>query len=251
MICMNAEPPLWRSIHAALEQDLAAGAFPPGTPLPAERLLAERFGCAIGTVRRAVDELVAARALVRRQGRGTFVPDLDGAARVPRDVPDRTQFYFLHIARADGLLEPPRTELLDFRTPLPCAPDHAALLGLEAGAPMHRAQNLQYLQGQPVMLDELWMPAGLFPGLDAEGFAGREGTIYGLYQRRFGLSVLRTEERLRAEAASPDIAALLGLEPAAPVLRILRVAHAIGDRPVELRLSWVDTREHEYRNSLG
>ena len=63
---MNAEPPLWQTIRAVLEGELAAGAFPPGMPLPAEKHLAARFGCAIGTVRRAVDELVAARALVRR-----------------------------------------------------------------------------------------------------------------------------------------------------------------------------------------
>lgn len=244
---MSVEPPLWRTIHAALARDLAEGAFPPGTPLPAERLLAARFGCAIGTVRRAVDELVAARALVRRQGKGTFVPDLGGEA----GAPDRTHFYFFHIARADGLRETPRTELLDFRSPVPCPAEYAALLGIEPDAPMHRAQNLQYLQDRPVMLDEIWVPATLFPGLDEAGFAGREGTVYGLYQRRFGLSVVHTEERLRAERASPDIAALLDLPAEEPVLRILRIAHAIGDRPVELRLSWVDTRRHEYWNSLA
>jgi len=243
---MNAEPPLWRTIHAALARELAEGAFPPGTPLPAERHLAARFGCAIGTVRRAVDELVAARALVRRQGKGTFVPDLGGDAAAP----DRTHFYFFHIARADGHRETPRTEMLDFASPLPCPEEHAASLGLAPGTPMHRAQNLQHLQEAPVVLEELWLPEMLFPGLDAEGFAGREGTVYGLFQRRFGLSVLRTEERLRAEPATPDIAALLGLPPAAPVLRIHRVAYAIGDRPVELRLSWVDTRGHEYFNRL-
>lgn len=244
---MTAEPPLWRTIHAALARELAEGAFPPGTPLPAERHLAARFGCAIGTVRRAVDELVAARALVRRQGKGTFVPDLGGEA----GAPDRTHFYFFHIARADGLRETPRTETLDFATPLPCPEAHAVVLGLPPGAPMHRARHLQHLQGAPVMLEELWLPEALFPGLDEAGFAGREGTVYGLFQRRFGISVLRTEERLRAEAATPEIAALLRLPPGHPVLRIHRVAFAIGDRPVELRLSWLDSRAHEYFNRLG
>jgi GntR family transcriptional regulator len=244
MTAMNAEPPLWRHIRDALERALAEGEYPPGTPLPSEAKLAARFGVAIGTVRRAVDELVAARALVRRQGKGTFVPDLGGAA-------DRTQFYFFHIQREDGHRERPEVELLDFAACAPCPPEVAARLGVDAGAPMVRARNRQRLSGAPVMVDDLWLPQALFPGLDREGFAGREGTIYGLYQRRFGLSVVRTDERLRAESAPAEIAELLGLPAGAPVLRILRVAVAIGDRPVELRVSRVDTTRHEYFNSLA
>ena len=247
---MNAEPPLWQTIRAVLEEELAAGSFPPGTPLPAEKHLAARFGCAIGTVRRAVDELVAARALVRRQGRGTFVPDLDQPARPGQDGPDRTLFHFFHITRADGLREHPQTELLDFASPVEAPPEVALPLGLLPGAAMHRARNLQRLQGAPVMLEELWMPAALFPSLDQAGFAGREGTVYGLYQKRFGLSVVRTEERLRAARPSPDMVALLELPPGEPVLHIQRLAYAIGDRPVELRFSFVNTAAHEYRASL-
>jgi GntR family transcriptional regulator len=189
-----------------------------------------------------VDELVAARALIRRQGKGTFVPDLGGPA-------DRTQFYFFHIEREDGHRERPEIELIDFAEDLPCPVEVAAQLGLAPGAPMLLARNRQRLSGVPVMLDAIRLPRSLFPGLDRAGFAGREGTIYGLYQRRFGLSVVRADERLRAEAAPADVAALLGLPPGAPVLRIQRVAYAIGDRPVELRVSRVDTRRHEYFNS--
>lgn len=251
MNAVNAEPPLWRGIRDALEAALAAGDYPPGTPLPSEAKLAARFGVAIGTVRRAVDELVATRTLVRRQGKGTFVPDLDAPARLRRDAPDRTLFYFFHIGREDGHRERPEIELAAFREDVPCPAEVAAPLGLAPGAAMLFARNRLRLSGAPVMVDDLWLPRALFPGLDRAGFAGREGTIYGLYQRRFGLSVVRTDERLRAEAAPADAAALLGLEPGAPVLRILRVAYAIGDRPVEFRLSRVDTRRHEYFNSLA
>lgn len=248
---MNAEPPLWRLIRDSLEAALAAGEYPAGTPLPSEAKLAARFGCAIGTVRRAVDELVAARALVRRQGRGTFVPDIDAMARLPGEGADRTAFYFFHIRPQDGARALPETELLEFRAALPCPARIAPHLGLAPGSPMIFARNLQRIGGRPVVLDDLWLPRALFPGLDRAGFAEREGTVYGLYQKRFGHSVIRTDERLRAVAAPAGVAAALGLAPRAPVLRILRVAFAIGDRPVELRISHADTRHHEYFNTLA
>lgn len=251
MTSVNAEPPLWRLIRDSLEAALAAGEYPAGTPLPSEAKLAARFGCAIGTVRRAVDELVAARALIRRQGKGTFVPDHDAMARLGRDGPDRTAFYFFHIRPEDGARVLPETELLDFRAGLPCPAWIAAHLGLPPRAPMVFARNLQRIGGRPVALDDLWLPRRLFPGLDRAAFAGREGTVYGLYQKRFGLSVTRTDERLRAVGAPPEVAAAFGLPAGAPVLRILRLALAIGERPVEMRISHADTREHEYFNTLA
>lgn len=251
MTTVNAEPPLWRLIRDSLEAALAGGEYPAGTPLPSEAKLAARFGCAIGTVRRAVDELVAARALVRRQGKGTFVPDIDAMARPLRDGPDRTAFYFFHIRAEGGARVLPETELLDFRASVPCPASIAPHLGLAPRAPMIVARNLQRIGGRPVVLDELWLPKVLFPGLDRAAFAGREGTVYGLYQKGFGHSVIRTDERLRAVAAPAEIAAAFGLAPGAPVLRIQRIALAIGDRPVEMRISHADTREHEYFNTLA
>jgi len=251
MIAVNAEPPLWRLIRDSLEAALAAGEYPAGTPLPSEAKLASRFGCAIGTVRRAVDELVAARALVRRQGRGTFVPDIDAMARPRPDGPDRTAFYFFHIRPEDGARVLPETELLEFRAGRPCPAWIAAHLGLAPKTSMIFARNLQRIGCRPVALDEIWLPRALFPGLDRAAFAGREGTVYGLYQKRFGHSVIRTDEKLRAVAAPPEAAAAFGLAPGAPVLRIQRTAFAIGDRPVEMRISHADTREHEYFNTLA
>jgi len=250
MSAVYAEPPLWRLIRDSLESALAAGEYPAGTPLPSEAKLAARYGCSIGTIRRAVDELVAARALVRRQGRGTFVPDIDAMARPRPDGPDRTAYYFFHIRPRDGARVLPETELLAFRTGRPCPAWIARHLGIAPKTPMIVARNLQRIAGRAVAIDEIWLPQALFPGLDRATFAGREGTVYGLYQKRFGLSVIRTNERLRAVAAPPEVAAAFGLPPAAPVLRIERVAFAIGDRPVEMRISHADTREHEYFNTL-
>ena len=60
-------------------------------------VLASEFGVAIGTVRKAVDSLVADQVLVRRQGKGTFVTAHDGS---------RLMFYFFHIVGRDDRVQP-------------------------------------------------------------------------------------------------------------------------------------------------
>ena len=69
--------------------------------------------------------------------------------------------------------------------------------------------------------------------------------------QRFGVSVMRVAETLRSVAAPTDIAGLLELPPDAPLLLVRRVAFTLDDRPVEYRLSWVNTARHEYRRDAG
>src|SRR5665647_59058 len=65
---------LYAQIARQLEQEVAAS-YGPGDCLPAEGLLAVRFGVNRHTLRRAIDELVEAGLLERRHGRGVFVLD--------------------------------------------------------------------------------------------------------------------------------------------------------------------------------
>jgi GntR family transcriptional regulator len=44
---------------------------------------------------------------------------------------------------------------------------------------------------------------------------------------------------------------LLGVEAGAPLLEIRRVALTFRERPVELRISRVDTSRFDYHNTLG
>ena len=112
-------------------------------------------------------------------------------------------------------------------------------------------RNLLTLEGVRVMVDDIALPADLFPGLTEKIFRARENTIYHLYQSRYGINVLRADERLRAIAAPGDVAQILGVAPGAPLLEIRRVALTFRDRPVELRISRVDTARHDYHNTFG
>jgi GntR family transcriptional regulator len=232
--------PLYKGVKLRITQGLMAGEWRPGQAIPSESRLAERFGVSLGTVRKAIDELAAEKILVRQQGRGTFV-----AAHTS----DRTLFYFFHIAGRDGRKETPETELLTFSRGRADA-EEAARLAIARGDRVLRIRNLLRLSGEPVVIDDIVIAAQLVPGLDEAGFGGRDGTIYGLYQARYGINVIRISERLSATLADRDSARLLALPDATPLLRIARIAFTYHDRPVELRHSLVDTTQHEYVNDL-
>lgn len=232
---------LYEQIRARLIEGISKGEWRPGEVIPTEADLASEFGVAIGTVRKAVDSLVAEQALVRRQGKGTYVAAHDGR---------RLMFHFFHIVGRDGAKTYPEVRTLAFRRERADAQE-AAGLSIAVADKVIRIRNLLSLGGAPTILDDITLPAELFPGLTEKIFAARENTIYHLYQSRYGINVLRTDERLRAVLATREVAQPLGVAAGAPLLEIRRVALTFRDRPVELRLSRVNTVRHDYHATLG
>ena len=64
-------------IAARIRLLILDGTFPPNQPLPAERMLAERFGVSRGSIRDAFRTLETIGLLVTRHGQGTFPRELD------------------------------------------------------------------------------------------------------------------------------------------------------------------------------
>jgi GntR family transcriptional regulator len=232
--------PLYRVVKRALLQAIESQACPPGAALPSEAVLAGALGVSIGTLRRAVDELVAEHIVVRRQGRGTFVATHN---------PSRFLFQFFHVERSDGLRESPVLDLVSFER-LRADEETAAALQLRIGDPLIQIENRLRLQGSAVIYDRLRLPAALFKGLSERRLRERSATIYQLYQSDYGITVLRALERARAIAADRSAARVLGLAPGMPVMEVRRTALTFGDRPVEYRVSIIDTRNHDYVNLL-
>jgi GntR family transcriptional regulator len=232
--------PLFRAVKRSLLRAIEDGVVAPGDALPSETELSAGFGVSVGTLRRAVDELVADHILVRRQGRGTFVA---------MHTSDRFLFQFFHVERSDGLREAPEVELLSFER-IRLDDDAAAALGLRPGEPALQVENRLRLQGRPVVHDRLVVPAALFRGLTEKRWRERPSTIYHLYQTEFGITVVRAHERLRAVGADRNTARVLGVALGQPMLQVRRVALGLGGQPVEWRISTVATAQHDYVNLL-
>ncbi|MDX1606879.1 MAG: GntR family transcriptional regulator [Candidatus Competibacterales bacterium] len=231
--------PLYAQIRDLLRRRLVGGEWSPGTLLPSEIALAEEYGVSQGTLRKALDELAAERLVSRQQGRGTVVA---------RHDPERSLFQFFHIHGSDGRRRLPESRLLGLRQ-FGASRDEAAALGLRPRTRVLRIERVRVLDERPALVETLTLPQSLFPGLGDTGEA-LPNALYELYQRRYGITVTRAREELRAVSATPREAELLGLAPGTPLLEIRRVAHDLQDRPVEWRRSRLDTRHCHYRNEL-
>jgi GntR family transcriptional regulator len=126
----------------------------------------------------------------------------------------------------------------------------ARSLGLKAGDSVIAIRRVLSFAGKAAVVDDIFLPAALFNGLSADILTSYVGPSYGLLESRFGVNMVRAEEKLTAVAATTEFSTLLGIEAGKPLLKVDRISYTYADRPVELRTGHYLTDHYHYRNSL-
>jgi GntR family transcriptional regulator len=232
---------LYKVVARSLLHAIQLGQLKPGDALTSEAELSKTFGVSVGTLRKAVDELVAQQILVRYQGRGTYVATHNR---------DRFLDQFFRVEAQSGLKDFPLVETVDFEKGGASAGE-ALMLGLVKGEPVLRIKNHLTLQERKVVNDEICLPAQLFKGLTAKRVRERSSTLYHLYQTEFGVTVINAEERLRAVACSEAMGKISSRPVGTPMIELHRIAWGLNGQAVEYRRWIIDTTQHEYVSRLA
>lgn len=208
----------YRRLHDELRERVDAMAA--GEPLPPERELAREVGVSRTTLRRAVDELVAAGRLRRRQGAGVF-------AVGPRIGQALTATSFSADMRARGM--EPATRIVEFETGV-AGPRLGRRLELSPDAPVVRALRLRLADGEPMALETLHVPGDLVPGLDEATLAG--ASYYELLAG-YGHAVAGGRQSIEPTVTDAAESALLGVPVHSPALLFERTTRDDGGRVLE------------------
>lgn len=233
--------PLYQQIKALITKSLQNGEWKPGELIPSEMELAARFKVSQGTVRKAIDELAAENLVMRRQGKGTFVASHHEA---------RAQYRFLKLMPDEGEPHSPDNKIIEVKK-MRAPAEVARLLDMKSGDSVVFIKRIQSFDATPTIIEELWLPGLIFKGLTAERLGEYKGPMYGLFETEFGARMIRATEKIRAVAATVDVAKLLGIAVNTPLLSVERVSFTYGDKPVEVRRALYSTDRHHYQNDLS
>ncbi|MDB5727465.1 MAG: GntR family transcriptional regulator [Noviherbaspirillum sp.] len=233
--------PLYQQIKALITRSLQSGEWKPGELIPSEIELASRFKVSLGTVRKAIDELAAENLVVRRQGKGTFVATHHEA---------RAQFRFLRLMPDEGEAHSAENKIIEVKR-LRAPAEVARQLDMKSGDSLVYIKRVQSFDGEPTIVEEIWLPGVLFKGLTAERLSEYKGPMYGLFETEFGTRMIRASEKIRAVGADVATAQLLGIPENMPLLSVERVSFTYGDKPVEVRRGLYRTDSHHYQNELN
>jgi GntR family transcriptional regulator len=213
-------------LHAQLEDQLmleiAGGALTPGTRLPPEDVLIERFGVSRTTVRTAIQSLIRRGVVEIRRGKGTFVTQ-------PKLTQELTQLTgFVEDMRALG--REPTAQVLDRRI-MTANAAVAQHLDLSKGDDVVRIQRLRLADGVPLSFDETYLPRALGTRIMADNLETQP--IFTLLEQKYATPLMEAEYRLEAVLADRSVAKVLGIAAGSPIFLIERTSYTRDRRPVD------------------
>ena len=206
----NGGEAIYSQIAKLLKEEIASF-LAPGACLPSENDLAERFGVKRHTVRRAVEDLIAAGLLERRHGKGTFVLDAPADYLLGSGTRFTETFESLGKTASSRILR---------KLVIPARGGVATRLHLAENEPVVWIESLRLADDRPVCVISHFLPRQVFPDLLAD-YAG--GSLHEHLAARHGLKLRRIESLVSAALPQGDDASLLGMAQNQPVLRVKSV----------------------------
>jgi GntR family transcriptional regulator len=234
--------PLYETVKRRVSERILLGEWPPGKVIPGENKLAMEYGVAVGTIRRAMADLVQEGMLARRRKTGTVV-----TGRTPQHSL-RLFFQYFRLHGVDGSLQ--RSRVRDPRAVVvPAEAGTAAKLGIRLGDLVIDLRRVRWADGRPVMLDRF-----LIPRARAPDFPIAPSLVPALLFRRlldaYGIRVSAVREEVRAEPATADDLRRLRLDRPAAVLVIDAVAFDQSGKPCVVIERRATTARHRYINEI-
>jgi GntR family transcriptional regulator len=234
----NKRLPAYYQIRDQLAVRIAEGEWSLEQALPSENQLAEEAGLSVGTIRKAMQLLVDEGLVERRRGSGTYLR---------RPVFHGSLFRFFALKLADGEGVVPQSRLVSLTRTR--APERAAeMLGTEDTIYIKR---LRSHRNQIILVEDIWLPAQMFPGLETVEHAEIGPLLYPYYFDRYRVLVANAQDEVSFGSASAEDARDLGLAPGDPIALIERTAFAPDDAPVEWRIARGPATQFRYRSRIA
>jgi len=226
--------PVYYKLQSAIKEKIEDGHWKPGDMIPPERLFAEEHKLSIGTVKKAISNLVNEGFLYRIQGKGTFVT----GNYVRRD---KLRYYRYYADFVDSKTKM-KIKLLDMEKIKPVLSINR-LLKLHTKDQLYRiSRSMNFAEG-PRIISISYLPQKQFKDLDSPLFRTKmeKVALYSILEESYGVSTIFNQELIGAEKAKKEIADRLKISEGTPLLIIEMLSFTYKDQPYEYRISYCVT----------
>ncbi|MGD9864050.1 MAG: GntR family transcriptional regulator [Pseudodonghicola sp.] len=210
---LAAGQPRYFVVAQAIMNDIETGRFPVGSLLPTEAEFCKQFGVSRHTVREAIRRLSDLGLVAARAGVGThvkasrpashYVQSAEGISDLFQYVRDVT----LTLSGSDEII---------------ADEDLCEALGCTPGQKWFHMRGQRHVAGEsaPIALSDIYVAAAYRAAVDQ--ITEPTEPIYTLIERQFGLQLTEVRQEIAAVQVDAKSATLLGMEPGAPGLRVVR-----------------------------
>jgi DNA-binding GntR family transcriptional regulator len=224
--------PIYQQIVNWIRAQITSGAWPEHFQLRSEIDLAADLGVNRGTLRNAIETLVAEGRLIRIHGRGTFV-----AAAVLEQPLAESLTTFSEILIDQNI--PFQTRVLEQAVTAP-DPLVTSMLSLDAGTQIFFLKRIRYVDEKPIIYLKNYVNYEYCPGIETVDFV--QNRLFQVLETQFGLNIAWGRRYFEARIADAEIAERLAIQPGEPVMYAQQIVSLSDGTPLEMSDIWIDAR---------
>jgi GntR family transcriptional regulator len=214
--------PLYAQLESIFAGEIASGALPPGSQLPNEEELIERYGVSRTTIRQTIQNLVRRGLIEIRRGKGTFVLH----PKITQELRELSGF----VEDMQSLGRHASAKVLDKQT-VPASEFVARQLAISAGTPVVRIQRIRLADHAPLSFDETYLPLEIGEKILENDLETEP--VFSLLEQKYDTPLVEAEYRLEAVAADATVARALGIGAGSPIFLIERTSYTSGHQPID------------------
>lgn len=215
--------PLYYQLAELIRERIMTGTLAPGMQLPSERDLSEQLNISRMTARQALAFLIRDGTLLVRPGIGTFVAE----PKIAYDALHLLGFTEETMQHQGQIVT---SRVLEQVCVNP-SPRVASRLELQAGETVTKIARLRLVQSTPLLLETIFVPTSLCPGLDQEPLTS--SSLYVLLEERYNLRLSRSRQTLEATVANEYECSLFGVTPGTAMILVEGVTYLDQGTPTE------------------
>lgn len=226
-VCKDSVITLYHQLKEILREQIASRTYKPHQQIPSEPELQRIYGLSRATIRKAIDGLVREGLIYRLHGKGTFVAE-------PRDRQNIILDSFTENMQYYGFV--PSTVVLEKTLLTEIEPELRRKLGIEPGEHVIRLKRLRYVDGEEILLATSYLPAYLFPGIEADQLTG---SLYKKLVEDYNITPSWGEDFIEPVIITGEDAKHLNARNGGPALLVERHAYTADNDLVEVCYSLI------------
>jgi GntR family transcriptional regulator len=223
----EASLPVYYRLQVSIRNEIESGRWKPGEMIPTERALAEIHAVSVGTVKKALLNLVFEGYLYRVQGKGTFV-----AGTTLRRESLR---YYRLLEHFDDVEADLKVRFLE-SSEMNCFEPVTRYLNLTPRQKLYEIKRVFLAGEKPVAYTVSYLPQKMFKGLGKLPKSLFEKvTLYKVLEQNYGLPTIYNHELFQIVPAEAEVAGNLKIPEQTPIFFIEMLSFTYKDKPYEYR----------------
>jgi len=228
----------FNQVAAEIEKRIHEGIYVSSQKLPSEYDLAKEFDCSRLTIRKAIDDLITKKIIVKRRGKGSYV------MLEPKIQSGRSGLQgFTEVAKTYG--KNSSTEVISFQKISEPSEEILNVLQLKREQPIYELIRRRILDTEPMTVEKIYISEYYVKGLTKKDFTG---SLFKLLEEK--IDIAYSHQEVEAVLVQPELSKLLDIPLGDPLLQVHSVTYALNGKPIFYDISYYRSDRYVFKTTL-